>query len=489
MRINRLSCLNLFLFFLCFGYVNAQNPTYSKEIEEKIKLVENNLSAWAKLQDSKTAWNLQQRMKFHNIHGVSIAVISNYKIEWARGYGFADTADKRPVTPNTLFQAASISKSLNAMGVLQLADKKQIEIHKNVNDYLRTWKLPEDSFTSKTKVTVAHLLSHTGGLTVHGFYGYKWTDSIPSDSEILDGKRPANSAAVRSQFAPGLRFQYSGGGTTISKKIIMDVSGQAYDMYMWKQVMEPIGMSKSFFTQPPPPQAFRVLATAHRANGTPLKGKFNIYPEQAADGLWTTPTDLGKYIIEMQLSLQGKSNKVLSKEMTSTMLTPYIDKSAALGVFVNTRGNQKYFQHGGANEGFRCQYYGSFENGNGVVVMVNSDNFALVGEIINSVATVYEWKDFYTPQVRKEVKVPVEKLKTYLGEYRIDQHRFTFTLENDRLLVSQNGDKPLPLYFTSDTAFFIMEPPAADLEFVATDGKIDTLVIKQGGKEHKAKKK
>jgi CubicO group peptidase (beta-lactamase class C family) len=488
MRIARCVFICLYLSIHFINPLAAQNPSYSKETEEKIKQVENNLSGWVKLQDNKTAWNLQQRMKFHNIHGVSVAVIRNYKVEWARGYGFADTADKRPVTANILFQAASISKSLNAVGVLQLADKKQIDIHTDINTYLKSWKFPEDSFTLNTKITTAHLLSHTGGLTIHGFPGYNWADSLPTDNDILDGKRPANTGAVRSRFAPGTRYQYSGGGTTISKKIVMDVTGQAYDMYMWKQVLEPIGMSKSFYTQPPPPQAFRMLATAYHVDGTPVKGKFHIYPEQAPDGLWTTPTDIGNFIIEMQLSLQGKSNRVLSKEMTATMLTPYIDQSAALGVFIDKRGNQKYFQHGGANEGFRCQYFGSLDNGDGVVVMVNSDNGSIIGEIINSVASVYEWKDFYKPSVKKEVKPAVEILKTYVGEYETSGIRFNLTLQNDQLFISQNGNKPVPTYFTSDLAFFIFEVPA-DFGFISVDGKVDTLLIKQGTREIKAKKK
>ena len=467
--------------------LTAQNTTYSKEVEEKIKRVENGLAGWVRVDGSTGGWNLQERMKVHNTHGVSVAVVHNFKVEWAKGYGFADTSDKRPVATNTLFQAASISKSLNAMGVLKLADKKQIDIHKNVNDYLKSWKFPEDSFTNTTKLTTAHLLSHTGGITIHGFPGYKWTDSIPTDNQILDGQRPANTRAVRSQFAPGTKYQYSGGGTTITKKIIMDVSGEEYDMYMWKQVLEPIGMSKSFYTQPPPPQAFKVLATAYSADGKPLKGNFHIYPEQAADGLWTTPYDLALYIIEMQLSLQGKSNKVLSKEMATTMVTPYVDKHNGLGVFIETKGGQKYFNHGGANEGFRCNYYGSFENGNGVVVMVNSDNFSIIPEIINSVATVYGWKDFYNPVVKKEVKPSTEKLKSYEGIYQIGANKFTFTLQNDRLFISQNGNKPVPMYFVSDDAFFIMEVNA-EMRFTATEGKTDTLVIKQNGGEFKAKR-
>ena len=465
------------------------NPTYSAEIETRIKQVENGLAGWVQEQDNKTNWKLTDRMNFYKVNGVSIAVIKDYKIEWARGYGWADTADKRAVHTQTLFQAASISKSLNALGVLQLADKKKLDLHTDINTYLHSWKFPESSYTGTKKVTVAHLLSHTAGLSVHGFPGYEWKDSIPSDNDILDGKRPANTAAVRSVFEPGLRYQYSGGGTTISKKIIMDVSGQEYDLYMWKQVLQPLQMTHSFYTQPPPPRSFPYLSTAYYADGRPVKGNFHIYPEQAADGLWTNPTDLCKFIIETQLSIQGRSNKILSKEMINTMLTPYIDNSAALGVFIETKGGKKYFQHGGANEGFRCQYYGSLENGNGVVVMVNSDNGGIIQEIINSVATAYQWEGFYTPVVKKVVAVDVEKLKEYTGQYQVGNITLTVTLNNNRLSVSQNGNTPLNMYFTSDSEFFLYEVPASQSFLKNEQGKVDALLIKQGGREIKVKKK
>lgn len=467
------------ILFLSTGLL-AQTNDYSKETEARITRVENSLGSWAKAEGT-TGWNLTERMKFHNVHGVSIAVIHNYKIDWARGYGYADTTDGRPVATNTLFQAASISKSLNAMGLLRLADEKKIDLHRNINDYLQSWKFPEDSFTRDKKITAAHLLSHTAGLSVHGFPGYTWTDSLPTDNDILDGKRPANTDPVRSLFEPGKRFKYSGGGTTISQKLIMDITGMAYDMYMWKQVLEPIGMTYSTFTQPPPPQAFRFLSTAYHADGTPVKGNFHIYPEQAAAGLWTTPTDLARFIIEIQLSMQGKSNKVLSKEMTQTMLTPYIDQQAALGVFIDTRGNAKYFQHNGANEGFRCQYIGSVENGNGVVVMVNSDNGAIIGEIINSVATVYGWKDFYQPVSKKVITLPEEKLNRYLHSYQLGSTVFTFTAKGDQLYFSQNGNRPVPVYFTSDTQCFLYEVQA-EFEFLLNEnGEADKFRIHQNG--------
>lgn len=466
----------------------AQNNV-TASLPERISAVENNLGTWVKIDDK--GWNLQDRMAFHKIHGVTVAVIKDYKIDWAKGYGLADTSDKRPVTTQTLFQAASISKSLNAVGLLLLADQKKIDIHKDINTYLKSWKFPYDSLSKNKPVTTAHLLSHTGGLSVHGFPGYKWTDSLPSDNDILDGKRPANTKAVRSEFEPGLRSKYSGGGTTVSKKILMDVVGQPYDIFMQKNVLDPLGMKSSFYTQPPPPGSFTQLATAYGFTGQPVTGKFHIYPEQAADGLWTNPTDLAHYIIEMQLAIQGKSKKVLSKEMATTMLTPYVDKEAALGVFINKRGDRSYFGHGGANNGFRCQYYASLDGGDGVVVMVNSDNGAILNEIINSVATVYGWKEYYVPKRKTIIKVPSEILDTYAGTYNMQNgSTLRISRNGEDLFIQQNDFPAVKLYFTSSSEFFIYEAVNAEAQFLKKpDSTIEAIVIKQGGREEKAMRK
>jgi CubicO group peptidase (beta-lactamase class C family) len=163
---------------------------------------------------------------------------------------------------------------------------------------------------------------------------------------------------------------------------------------MQDHVLRPMGMNNSSYRQPPPAQNQKILATAYYDDGKEVKGKYHVYPEQAAAGLWTNPTDLAKYVIEMQLSLQGQSNKVLTTEYTKLMLTPYIDKSAALGVFIDVHGGEKYFSHNGKDEGFVARYCGSFDGGNGVVVMTNTDDFPIVNEIVNSIARVYQWKDF-----------------------------------------------------------------------------------------------
>jgi CubicO group peptidase (beta-lactamase class C family) len=230
---------------------------------------------------------LKERINFYHVKGVSIAVIRNYKIEWARGFGWADSAEQRPVTTSTLFQAGSISKSLNAVGVLKLVQDGKLDLYRDINDYLKTWKFPYDSLSHGKKITVANLLSHTAGLNLHGFPGYEKGDPIPSLSQVLDGIKPANTDAVRSSFEPSLRAQYSGGGTTISQMIVQDVSNMRYDEFMWKNVLKPMGMNNSSYTQPPPKENKNKLATGYLADGEEVKGKYHIYPEQAAAGLWT----------------------------------------------------------------------------------------------------------------------------------------------------------------------------------------------------------
>jgi CubicO group peptidase (beta-lactamase class C family) len=371
----------------------------------------------------------------HN--GLSIAVVHNYKIEWARGYGSADSAEQRPVTTQTLFQAASISKSLNGVGVLRLAQERKLDLYADINNYLTGWKFPYDSLSKGKKITVANLLSHTGGLTVHGFPGYAVGDSLPTVEQVLDGKSSSNSPAVRSMYEPGLRSEYSGGGVTISQLIVMDITHGPYDRYMHDKVLMPLGMMSSFYTQPAPADKRQLLATGYQMNEKEIKGKYHIYPEEAAAGLWTNPTDLCKYIIETELSYEGKSAKVLDEKYTRLRLTPYIDSTAALGVFINNVHGDHYFQHGGANDGFRNQYFGLVDGGEGVAVMVNSDNGAILPELINSVATVYNWKGFYEPQTKTIITLEPAQFQACEGKYKSRDGKPLFvqiTAAKDRLV-------------------------------------------------------
>ncbi|AZA84374.1 hypothetical protein C1637_05900 [Chryseobacterium lactis] len=385
------------LFIILFLSLN----TFGQSLNDKIKLFESNLNYWDKSKTKK--WTLKERMSFYNANAVSIAVIKDYKVEWVKAYGFADISENRPTTIQTLFQAASISKSLNSLGILKLVQEGKLALDKDINTYLTTWKFPYDELSKGKKITIANLLSHTAGLSVGGFGGYEKGKDLPTTIQTLDGLKPSNSPAVRSVFEPGLKFQYSGGGTTITQLILENTTGEKYEDYMLKNVLSPLGMNESSFNQPPSPDKMNLLATGYNANGKEVKGKYHIYPEKAAAGLWTTPSDLANYIIETQLSLAGKSNKILSKELSAQRI------ENNYGVFMTDFKGSKYFRHSGGNEGFVCHYIGSVEDGNGVVIMTNGRNSQLLGEIVNSIASLNQWKNYPLESQKESIALTIRK--------------------------------------------------------------------------------
>jgi CubicO group peptidase (beta-lactamase class C family) len=469
----------LIILFLLPLTVSSQ--TIDPAIQKKITAVENSLAPSIIFGDTIPKFNIEKRMQETAIQGLSIAVIRDYKIEWAKGYGWADTEEKRKVSADTRFQAASISKSINSLGVLKLVEMGKLDPEADIDNYLTSWKFPYDSLSHNKKISTYNLLSHTAGLDIHGFPGYEKTDTLPTLQQILDGKRPANTKAVRSLFEPGKKYKYSGGGITISQLILTNITNSNYADWMQKNVLEPLGMTNSSYQQPP--TATSNLATGYYGNGKPVKGKYHVYPEQAAAGLWTTPTDLAKYIIECQLALEGISKKVLSQAMMKKRLTPYIDSNAALGVFIENKKGQLYFTHNGGNEAFLCTSYGSMQGGNGVVIMINGENFAVITELLNSVAIVYDWKGFYTPTFRKTVTLPKDTLQKLVGNFLLEKDTLTVSFCGDALCLQQNFQPAIgyQMFFSDNNNFSVREVPNAFFTIIRNaDGKVDAFQLKQG---------
>jgi len=377
------------LIFLILAFPKTQQAQVTAENTEWIAKVENCLIS--KSEDGKeSTWSLSERMLHYKVPAVSIAVIKNYEVVWAKAYGFADREDNIPATTKTLFQAASISKSINAIGVLNWIEANNIDIDSDFINHVNDWKMKSRKKANKKKITIANLLSHTAGLSVDGFNGYEINDKIPTIDQILIGKKPANSDAVQSLIEPNKEFKYSGGGVLITQKILSEQNEMKYEDYMSKNILNPIGMMNSTFTQES--QRDTQFASGYWASGNRLKGRFHLYPEMAAAGLWSTPTEISRFVIEIQKSLVGESNKLLSPNMTKRMIKPQLPEGeTGLGVFLSEVNDKKYFTHGGSNEGYKCYYYGSVEKGNGFVIMTNSENFDIIPEIMRSIFKVYEW--------------------------------------------------------------------------------------------------
>ncbi len=477
-----IGCLSL------FGV--AQNGAESKpDVEQHIQHVTSGLIGGVVLKsDEHATHTLADRMKELNVPGVSIAVLHDGKIEWARGFGVRSIGGP-PVNAETLFQAGSISKPLAAMACLRLVQQGKLSLDADVNTYLTSWKFPSDPIAAGKPVTLRELLTHTGGTTVHGFPGYASTETVPTLVQVLNGEKPANTPAIRSEAAPGTRWNYSGGGYTIMQQAVIDVTHEPFPKLLHDSVLAPIGMKHSTYEQPLP-QALQANATVpYRGDGKPVEGGAHTYPEMAAAGLWTTPTDLAIYAIEVEQSLVGKANHVLSQDMTRQMLTSGMGHWG-LGLQIGGSDADPYFSHGGANEGFRNNFAAYEKNGEGVFVMTSGDNGGQIAdEVMHSVAAEYHWPDFQ-PTVRTSIQVDPKILEQYAGTYTLFKgFDLVVTLENGQLITQATGQGKVPIYAETETKFFPLVIPA-EIDFVKDDqGKVTSLVLHQGGQDMKAPRK
>ncbi len=339
------------------------------------------------------AAEIDQLLKQFNVPGVSIAVIKDFKVDWARGYGLADVQPGTPVTADTLFQAASISKTIAAMTSMRAVQDGRFGLDQDVNTILKSWKLPGGEFTKERPVTPRALMSHTSGTgDGFGFPGYAPNAPLPTLVQIADGQPPSNRPQVRLERAPLTGFKYSGGAVTIQELALTEAVGKPLVELARDWVLNPIGMTNSTFEQPLPASREKQAARAHGRTGARMGDPWHVYPEHAAAGLWTTPTDLAKFLIEVQQTLAGQSTRVLSRAMMLEMVTPVGVGPYAVGFSVEKRGEGWYFGHGGSNWGFQCSMLAHRLKGYGIVIMTNGDNGgALMQQIRSRVEQAYRW--------------------------------------------------------------------------------------------------
>jgi CubicO group peptidase (beta-lactamase class C family) len=444
--------------------LDAQNS----KVKAQIKAVENGLIPLVPVKGFKN-WSIEERMKHHNILGVSIAVINNFKVEWVKAYGWADTARKIKMTTQTMVSAGSISKMVMAAGALKMVEEGTLALDKPINTFLSSWKLGENEFTKKTPVTLRMLLSHTGGTSQSAYFGYEADfKKFPTLVEILDGRSPDGTRRVGVVKEPNTGFQYSGGGSLIAQLAMMDVSKMDFEPLMRSLVFDKLGMSSATFEQPLS-EKYAKRASWGYQYATWYKGTPYVYPQQAAAGLYSTPGDLAKFIVDLQLSYYGRG-KILSSLMLKEMMKPQAifsegnvsKEQIAVGPFLyqrpdNTEEKGIYFNFDGANAGFIASAMGNLTEGYGVVIMVNSGNDynGLCKEIRRSVAQAYGWYKFL-PDAINPVQLDTVTLNSYTGRYRKNDNEVVFvSREGDHLLVRYNNDKPIYTFpVNKDTVVF-----------------------------------
>lgn len=349
--------------------------------------------------DALTLVEVMQRLR---VPGMSVAVVKDFQIHWAKAYGVADAATGRPVETTTRFQAASISKPVTAMAAVRLAQDRRLDLDADVNAYLKAWKVPASDLTRTQPVTPRALFSHTSGADDgFGFPGYDPAAPRPTLPQILNGEAPSNVGVVRFARPPYQGYKYSGGGTVIMQLALTELTGEPFAALLQRTVLGPLGMTESSYEQPPPAAVAARLAHAHDGQGRAMSAPWHVYPEQSAAGLWTTPTDLARFVIEVQTAVRGPAGKVLSRASALEMTSPVGTGPYAVGLSVEKDGEGWYFSHGGSNWGFQCHLIGHLRKGYGVAIMTNGDRGqALVAEVERRLVEAYNWDLLHKPLVR-----------------------------------------------------------------------------------------
>lgn len=479
----------------------------NEALQKQIRDVENGLPLIVK--DGRTLeYSLREWMDALGVPGLSIAVIEDYQVVWAKGYGgIAAGATGVPVTAETIFQAASISKPITALAILHFTEQGAFDLDLDVNEYLQSWKLPTADLSSTEQVTLRHLLANAAGITPGGFTGYQRDALLPNITQILDGQPPATNRAARIMSVPGAAVSNSGLGYTMVELALVEHLGKPFEEIVKASVFRPVGMRNSTFEQVLPDALAARAAHGHRSTGEAVALGWYAYPELAAAGLWSTSSDLALLAIEVAKSKSGKSNRILGSKMTRQMLAQHKDEMG-LGFLIRPGDAHGYFAHSGGNQGYQCHLEMLADTGQGVVIMTNSDaGLLLISLLVRSVAQEYKWPSHQNRPVstaladaifaqhdraktrRMRLEVDDTILAQYVGRYELAQGLdFEISLASGYLKV-RLGDQPrFPIYPKSETKFFY-EVVDAQITFVRnTAGQVVSLLLHQGGQDQEARK-
>ena len=450
----------LLIFIVSIGCTtpDSKKEKLAKDInnqsELRIENIEENLVPIHFLKSYSNVMSIPEMMGKDRVPGVSIAFIENGNISWQKTYGYSNLYDSLPVTTKTLFNGASLSKPVAAMAALNLSEKGFIGLNEDVNAYLKNWKIPENKFTVEQKVTLKRLIGHTAGIINYVPQPYSINDSSPDLVQMLSGTKPSVDLPASVTYVPGEKRKYSNPGYTIIQKLIEDLTDKKFESVIEEVIFEPSEMYNSSFEQPLPENLLQKTATGYSND---LKGyPYKLFPWKAAGGIWTTPTDLGKFIIALLEDFHSNKNIILSKKMADSVFEKKSER-LGFGKIFSPEKEDLLFEHWGSSPGFTCYMVASLNKKQGVVIMTNSDNGTiLLSYIARSVAQEYNW-DFLQPTVYEPFRLPVDKIMTLTGKFSGGDKEMIFEIHNKNLVVSDAQNNKSKLIPVGEKKFILNE--------------------------------
>lgn len=426
--------------------------TSPKKVGDPKEWIKNNLTAVHSLENHINRKSIVQLMLEDKIPGISIAFVDQTKIGWTASFGVKDLSTSEKVTPKTVFTGASLSKPLAAIAALRAVESGKLELDQDVNSVLRSWKVPENEFTEKEKVTLRRLIGHRAGIRNDLWSSYLPNEDIPTLTQMLAGQPPSIDPSTAVEFAPGSSQKYSNPGYSIIQQILEDVYQESFEDILQTLVFKPSKMKESSFQQPMPEKLKKRRAIGYDENLVAYP--YRLFPYKAAGGVWTTPSDMAKFVITLFKAYDGKNN-LLSKSTLSEVFSRKRERLGFSKIF-SDESKDLIFRHYGSNQGFTAYLVGSLHKRQAVIIMINSDNgFNLLDYIARAVAEYYNW-DHLKPVIHKKYTKKIASMGEYEGKFELEHSpkALSFHLKNDLLYIAEENDKePIALTPIGNSSF------------------------------------
>jgi len=475
------------MIFLLFIMAACETPR--SRMRQRMKSVENGLlkaAVFKGLEPEKM--KLTERMQYYRVPGVSIAAIYKNKIDWAKAYGVKNARFSDPILTDSLFQAAALSQPVAALTALHFVEKGRLSLDADVNTILMSWKVPESPFTQRNKVTLRRILNHSASFVPEKLIGYPQSEDLPSLRMILAGERPALPHGVWLTGQPGARFLYSDAGFAVLQQLLEDLEEKAFPEIAEEAVLQPLGIQNSTFECPLPSGLEARAVSGHLREGAPVEGRWHRYPAAAASGLWSTPSDLALFVIEVMKTARGESQKIVSPALAQAMLTPE-EGIHGLSLNIEDAGDNLFFHTWGSNKGYECILVGYPVRGEGAVVMTNSENgYYIIHEILRAISATYEWPHFQ-PEVKTLYRLDDSIYPLYVGKYEVSPDYILDVAHEDYyLVITPTGQVPTKFYAQGLTVFFSTDPYILIRFTKDSAGNVTGLVLNQRGQFTEARK-
>ncbi len=443
----------------------------AKSLERKAQLEEGIREQVKFLGETEDLSSIANKMSAYHVPALSLSVINHGEIAWADIYRNANFPEANHLNCSNIFQAASLSKPVTLLAALRMHSAGQIDLDRNIQEYLKDFVIPQGKQAPENPVTFRNIFSHTSGISPGGYQGYARNLPMPSDLDILRGGEGINTPAIKVISPPNETLAYSGGGYTLAELALQDIFNDEFANIMQKWILEPAGMNHSEFTQPLPASDSIRVAKGHTQSGEVMEGGWNNYPQQAAAGLWSTSIDLAKLLIEVYKAYQGDSS-IFSQSDIKSIISHDVNGSA-YGFLLNRSGDDISITHFGGNAGYRTGMTISLKSGNGLVYLINSDNGVPLGnELLLSASQVYNWEHFKQTNVSRK-QVSSNNLKRLSGEYKWnDQLNLSIRYDESNNLISlifPNGDEYKLTPIVGDELDFIHPNTGVRVAFLKKD--------------------